>query len=149
VCKQAAVGVGRSVVVFGAGPVGLLCCAVAKAFGASKVVNVDINDERLRFSVEYAGTTVWRAGKASPEEEAGRLVEECGLGRGADAVVEATGAAACIGMAVHVVRGGGAYCQAGMVSLDFAVARMVHADGCRVKPKLRSPLWPCVPRRLR
>lgn len=40
---------GRSVGVFGAGPIGLLCSAVAQAFGA-KVVNVDVVDSQLAFA---------------------------------------------------------------------------------------------------
>lgn len=41
-----------SVVVFGAGAVGLLCAAVAKVKGAKKVVIADIDEGRLRFAVE-------------------------------------------------------------------------------------------------
>lgn len=37
------------VLVMGAGPVGILCAAVAKALGARRVITVDINEERLRF----------------------------------------------------------------------------------------------------
>ena len=44
------------VVVFGAGPVGLLCMAVAKAMGASRVIAVDISPERLAFAKTYAAT---------------------------------------------------------------------------------------------
>jgi D-xylulose reductase len=46
ITRQAAIKQGDSVVVFGAGPVGLLCCAVAKAYGAQKIVTVDINERR-------------------------------------------------------------------------------------------------------
>lgn len=42
IVKQAKIKPGQSVVVMGAGPVGLLCCAVVKAYGASKIVSVDI-----------------------------------------------------------------------------------------------------------
>lgn len=47
---------GQNVIVFGAGPVGLLIMAVAKALGAKKVVAVDINEERLKFAKGYAAT---------------------------------------------------------------------------------------------
>lgn len=39
-----------SVVIFGAGPVGLLCMAVAKALGARKIIAVDIQQARLEVS---------------------------------------------------------------------------------------------------
>lgn len=56
VCRQAGVAPGKSVVVYGAGPMGLLCCAVSKAFGANKIVSVDINKEMLQFAGKYAAT---------------------------------------------------------------------------------------------
>jgi D-xylulose reductase len=46
----------QNVIVFGAGPVGLLCMAVAKALGARRVIAVDINEERLAFAKGYAAT---------------------------------------------------------------------------------------------
>jgi D-xylulose reductase len=115
VCKQAAVKPGDSVLVFGAGPVGLLCCAVSKAFGATKVISVDINEERLAFAKEYAATHVFRSRKESPEDSAKRLIEECELGAGADVVIDASGAEICIQTGIHAIRTGGTYCQAGMV----------------------------------
>ncbi|TMV51606.1 L-threonine 3-dehydrogenase [Paenibacillus mesophilus] len=41
---------GKSVAVIGAGPIGLMACAVAKACGASSVIAADINDFRLRMA---------------------------------------------------------------------------------------------------
>lgn len=46
-------------IVFGAGPVGLLCMAVAKALGARRVIAVDINQERLDFAKSYAATDIY------------------------------------------------------------------------------------------
>ena len=43
---------GASVLVFGAGAVGLLACALARAQGASHVVCVDVNQARLEFAVQ-------------------------------------------------------------------------------------------------
>lgn len=114
VCRQAGVAPGKSVVVYGAGPVGLLCCAVSRAFGAKTVVSVDINEERLAFAEKYAATHVFRSQKESAEEAGKRLVEECGLGDGADCCIDATGAPPCIQAGIHVLRTGGTYCQAGM-----------------------------------
>lgn len=93
ITKQAGIRPGQSVVVFGAGPVGLLCLAVARSFGAGKCVAVDINEERLVFAKGYAATHAFRPSKEeSPEQSAARLVEECGLGDGADAAIDASGA---------------------------------------------------------
>ena len=48
------------VIVFGCGPVGLLCMAVARALGARRVIAVDVNTERLDFAKTYAATDVHR-----------------------------------------------------------------------------------------
>jgi D-xylulose reductase len=117
VCKQAGVKPGDSVVIFGAGPVGLLCAAVSKAFGAVKVVSVDINTERLKFAQVYAATHVFESRKEGAEESAKRLIEECELGPGADVVIDASGAEICIQTGIWALRTGGTYCQAGMVSV--------------------------------
>lgn len=47
------------VIVFGAGPVGLLCMAVAKALGARRVIAVDIQQERLDFAKGYVATDIF------------------------------------------------------------------------------------------
>ncbi|KAF2091286.1 GroES-like protein [Saccharata proteae CBS 121410] len=120
ICRMAGIKAGESVVVFGAGPVGLLCCKVAReVFGATKVVSVDVNEERLAFARKYAATHEFRAGRASAEENAERMKEECGLGVGADAVIDATGAEPCIQTAVHVARPGGRFTQGGMGKPDI------------------------------
>ncbi|KAF2493786.1 sorbitol dehydrogenase 2 [Lophium mytilinum] len=120
ICKQGGVKPGDSLVVFGAGPVGLLCAAVGRAFGAKKVVSVDVNEERLKFAKGYAATDVWRSKAGETVEEgAKRLVEECGLGSGADVIIDASGAEPCIQMSVHACRIGGTYVQGGMGKPDI------------------------------
>jgi len=114
ITKQADVKPGQSVVVFGAGPVGLLCCAVSKALGAKKIVSVDINEERLQFAQKYAATHAFRSQRESAEDSAARLMKECELGSGADVVIDATGAEPCIQTSIHVLRVGGTYVQGGM-----------------------------------
>ena len=112
ITRQAAVKPGDSVVVFGAGPVGLLCCAVAKAYGATKIVTVDINDERLQFALKFAATTSFKSARVSAEENARNMIRDCDLGPGADIIIDASGAEPCIQTAIHALRMGGTYVQA-------------------------------------
>src|SRR5436190_6191754 len=56
VCRQAGVEAHKNVVVFGAGPIGLLTAAVSKAWGAKQVITVDIQKSRLEFSKNFAST---------------------------------------------------------------------------------------------
>jgi D-xylulose reductase len=120
VCKQAGVSPGESVVVFGAGPVGLLCAAVARAFGATKVVMVDISQPRLDFAAKYAATGVFNGMHSrDPKVNAEAIKEQFGLGGGADRVIDASGAPPCIQAGIYVLRHGGTFVQAGMGSADI------------------------------
>ncbi|KAK3710694.1 hypothetical protein LTR37_010113 [Vermiconidia calcicola] len=119
IVRQAAVKPGDNIVVFGAGPVGLLCCAVARAYGAAKIISVDMNEERLAFAKKYAATQTVVAQKESPQDAAARIVSTCDLGMGADAIIDATGAEPCIQTAIHALRVGGTYVQGGMGKSDI------------------------------
>ena len=119
IVKQARVQPGQSVVIMGAGPVGLLCAAVARAFGATKVVQVDIVPSKLEFARSYAATHTYLSQRVSPEENARALLAAADLGAGADAVIDASGAEPSIQAALHVVRNGGTYVQGGMGKSDI------------------------------
>jgi len=117
--KQAGTKPGDTVVIFGAGPVGLLCGSVAKAYGANKIIIVDINQERLDFAKQYAATHTIVSKKQPASETAAQIISECDLGEGADAVIDATGAEPCIQAGIHVLRAGGTYVQGGMGKPDI------------------------------
>jgi D-xylulose reductase len=119
IVKQAEVKPGQSVVVMGAGPIGLLCCAVAKAYGAITVVSVDIQPSRLEFAASYASTHTFTPAGVSAEENAANLLKQVGLPDGADAVIDASGVEPSIQASIHVVRRGGVYVQGGMGNPDI------------------------------
>ncbi|OLN85435.1 putative D-xylulose reductase A [Colletotrichum chlorophyti] len=119
ITKQARVTPGCSVVVMGAGPVGLLCAAVARSFGATKVVSVDIVQAKLDFAKDLASTHTYLSQRISPEDNARALIEQCDLGEGADVVIDASGAEPSIQTSLHVVRMGGSYVQGGMGKADI------------------------------
>ncbi len=113
----------QAIVIFGAGPVGLLCMAVAKALGASRIIAVDIVPSRLEFAKTYAATGIYLPPKSEPgesqtaysERNARTLKEQLGIDdRGAkaiDVIIDASGAAVSIQTGLHVVRTGGTFVQ--------------------------------------
>mgnify|MGYP001481419523 CR=1 FL=1 len=119
IVRQARVSPGQSVVVMGAGPVGLLCAAVARAFGASKVVSVDIVQSKLDFAKKFAATHTYMSQRVSAEENAKNLLKAADLPGGADVVIDASGAEPSIQTSLHVVRMGGTYVQGGMGKADI------------------------------
>ena len=116
---QADVTPGDSVVIFGAGPIGLLCGAMAKALGASKICIVDINEERLKFAKSYTATHTVLSQRVPAEEMAKRLQDACEVPLGFDVAIDASGAEPCIQTAIYSLRGGGTYVQGGMGKTDI------------------------------
>lgn len=114
ITRQASVRHGDKVVIFGAGPVGLLCGAVARNFGASQVIAVDIQKPRLEFAREFSATSTYESQRVSAEENAANLIRENDLGTGADVVMDASGAEPSVQAGIHVLRTGGTYVQGGM-----------------------------------
>ena len=109
--------------VFGAGPVGLLCMAVAKALGASRVIAVDIVPSRLEFAKAYAATDVYLPPKPLEgetklkysERNAQAMREQLGIEerghKAIDLVVDASGAEVSIQTGILIARQGGTFVQ--------------------------------------
>ncbi|KAG2420220.1 D-xylulose reductase [Aspergillus terreus] len=127
--RQIGVQPGQRVVVFGAGTVGLLCAAVAREFGASTIITVDVNEAKLEFARSVVSSphvffqTFVPDAARSAEENAQSLLdayyEQRPLDktvdvRGFDIVIEATGAESCIQTGIHVLRVGGEFIQTGL-----------------------------------
>jgi len=112
--KLGNVTAGQSVLVLGAGPIGLLCGAVAQALGASAVVLVDIVQSRLDFAEAYGATGTYRMTTAPPEQNATEIASKFNIHAGFDIVMEATGAVPCIGCGVHALKRGGVFVQVGL-----------------------------------
>ncbi|WWD17531.1 chlorophyll synthesis pathway protein BchC [Kwoniella shandongensis] len=114
------------VIVFGAGPVGLLCMAVAKALGARRVIAVDIQKERLDFAKQYAATDVFLPGPKDATEDlevyTSRIADEIRStlniperDKGAvDLAIEASGAPTCVQIGLAILKPAGTYVQVGM-----------------------------------
>ncbi|KAF9519050.1 hypothetical protein BS47DRAFT_1370884 [Hydnum rufescens UP504] len=123
----------QSIAVFGAGPVGLLCMAVAKALSAARVIAIDIVPERLAFARSYAATDVFLPPRIQEDENkidfskrvARQMCAELGIeerGKQAvDLVIDASGAEVCIQMGIFIVKIGGTFIQVGMGASEITV----------------------------
>jgi L-iditol 2-dehydrogenase len=101
---KAGLAVGQRVIVTGAGPIGLLTAAVARAAGAVEVVVTDTVQARLELAEKMGATSVVDAA-----EGAGALA-----GLQADALVECSGAAAALEAGLRGLRGAGRAVVVGM-----------------------------------
>lgn len=119
-CRLAGDLQGSAVAIFGAGPIGLLCCAVAQAFGATKVVIIDAVESRLNFAREFGANEIYKMEFGSSESNAEKLLARTKLFGGADVVIDATGAESCIACGVSALKRGGVFVQAGLGSPNIA-----------------------------
>jgi S-(hydroxymethyl)glutathione dehydrogenase/alcohol dehydrogenase len=107
---RAPVEPGATVVVFGAGMVGLGAVAGARLQGADRIICVDLSEDRLALARRHGATDTWMGGDGVVE----RVLEETG-GHGADFTFEATGLVAVMRQAVESARmGWGTCCVTGV-----------------------------------
>ena len=96
----------ETIVVFGAGAIGLFATVAFHLAGARQIVVVDVIDERLSLAKEFGAIEVINAGQTSPEERTKR-VKDLSDGLGAGVVIEACGVPETIGEGVKMLRRGG------------------------------------------
>ncbi len=102
---------GDTVVVMGAGPVGLVHAAKAAIMGADRVIAVDPHQRRAELTAELGATDVVAATADDPSL-VGRI-RDLTDGRGADVVVDATGHPASFGPSLDLLRDGGTLVEVG------------------------------------
>jgi L-iditol 2-dehydrogenase len=107
----AGIRLGDAVVVLGAGPVGQSVIALAHLSGAGEIVSVGAPADRLAFAHRMGATSTLGL-DVSPEERASRVRRMTG-GRGADIVIEASGAPEAVSQALDLARDGGRVIVAG------------------------------------
>jgi threonine dehydrogenase-like Zn-dependent dehydrogenase len=85
--RYAGIPEGGSVAVFGLGPIGQMCCRVARHLGAGQVIGVDLVPERLALAARYGVIPV------DLDEPRGAVaaIRELTAGRGPDSVIDAVG----------------------------------------------------------
>ncbi len=93
---------GETVLVIGAGPIGILMAWLASRAGAT-VVTSDLFPPRLKVAATFGAAHTVEASNADPVVK----VRELSEGRGADAVILAVGGSRLIAPAIHAARPGG------------------------------------------
>lgn len=130
-CRRAQLPPGATVLVFGAGAVGLLVAAMARISGAATVVIADIDPGRIAFAVEnhfahqsFLVPTTTQQGATIEEQldrARGTAVEIGKMRKGShgtvgevDAVFECTGVPSCVQASIYAARPGGQVLLIGM-----------------------------------
>lgn len=122
---------GGSVVVVGAGMIGLLCIQTLKYAGFSKVIAVDLEEEKLELAKTLGATHSINA----RNNDVVAKVMELTNGRGADASMEVVGAKPTVNTCFQVVRRGGSVTLVGNLAptvelpLQTVVTREISVYG--------------------
>jgi S-(hydroxymethyl)glutathione dehydrogenase/alcohol dehydrogenase len=107
---------GSAVVVFGCGGVGISCIQGAKVAGASVIVAVDLNDQKLEDAKRFGAT------HSCKPEELDSLKASLTGGDGFDYAFEAIGLPSTMRASYDAIRRGGTACIVGVGKLDEFVS---------------------------
>ncbi len=94
---------GKTVAVFGPGPIGNILLKVAKIKGASKVIMIGRTNEKLKFSSSLGADKVLNSDNQDIKKEIDKISSEGGV----DIIVEGTGAAKSISSCIEIAKRGG------------------------------------------
>ncbi|MGE9881089.1 NAD(P)-dependent alcohol dehydrogenase [Bariatricus sp. SGI.161] len=125
--NQGDVQVGESVVILGAGCIGLVTLLACKAHGAGNIIVADIVDARLEKAKELGATHVINSKEVNALEEIARLTG----GKGADKVFETAGSPVTIAQTAFAVKRGGTITLVGLSAqeeINFNFAQIMDKE---------------------
>lgn len=127
--KKADAAFGQSLVIYGAGSIGLCMLAAAKAMGLGTTVVIATTSARLGVARQLGADHVIASREQDVMAEIGRIFPE-----GADLVIDATGIEECIQNALKMTRKGGTVALAGYGRGKTMSIRMddIHINNLRV-----------------
>jgi L-iditol 2-dehydrogenase len=141
--SRALVSLNDTVVVIGAGMIGLALTQALKRTGCGRLISVDIAADRLALASQCGATDVIN----SANQNAADVLQQMTNGRGADLAFEAVGLSATVDLALRCVRKGGAVTLVGNVAPNIRPASpcWAAANSRRLPsfpPSLPSPKAP-------
>ncbi|HUE14990.1 MAG TPA: zinc-binding dehydrogenase [Planctomycetaceae bacterium] len=128
--ERAAAGPGDSVVIQGAGGLGINAIAVAKERQVSQVIVIDGIDSRLELAHDFGADVTIDVKEFNSPQARVRRVRELTQGEGADVVMELVGAPAVVAEGIEMLCNGGTYVEIGNINqrltCEFNPASIVH-----------------------
>ncbi|XP_057471071.1 sorbitol dehydrogenase-like [Actinidia eriantha] len=121
-CQRANASPKTSVLIMGAGPIGLVTMLAARAFGVSKIVVADVDEVRLAIAKDLGATAVIKSSQNI--EDVGKeleLIKEALGGAEADVTFDCVGFGKTMTTALKATSRGGKVCLVGMGHSDMTV----------------------------
>jgi L-iditol 2-dehydrogenase len=122
------VKLGDTVLIYGSGCIGLVSLLASKAKGASKIIVVDVLENRLKKALELGATHVINP----KEQDVVKTVAEITEGKGAHVVIDAAAAEATVKQSADVLKIGGTIVLVGMTPKDeveFNFMKLMGKEG--------------------
>lgn len=123
--ERAGLGGGETVVIQGSGALGLVGIAMAREYGAEKIIVIGGPENRLKLAEKWGADHVIDISEVKSPDERVRAVYEFTNNRGADIVIEVTGIPSVVSEGVKMVRDGGKYLVVGQF-MDAGPAEDFH-----------------------
>lgn len=134
---------GETVVVQGAGALGLYAIAVAKARGAGRVIAIDGVPERLELATAFGADAVIDINTTATVKDRAKIIRDLTDGHGADVVVEVVGHPSAIDEGLKMLGQFGRYVEIGNINIgktfEFDPSRFVFANKTLVGVSLYEP----------
>lgn len=130
---------GDTVVVQGAGGLGIYACAVAKDMGAGRVIAIDAIPERLELARGFGADDVIDLRALTTKASRAERVRDLTGGVGADVVVEVVGIPGVVQEGLEMTRVGGRYLWMGNI-VPGAAAEIIPHDVVRQPKTIRGVL---------
>lgn len=118
-----------TVVVLGAGPLGICFVMKARMLGAGTIIATDLSDQRLEFARKLGADHAINAGRTT-ESERLEMIMELTHGRGADVVIECAGVPTAVREGLDLLRISGLLVEAGNFSDMGEVSISPHRHLC-------------------
>ncbi len=113
-CRRADLKAASSVVIIGAGPIGLVTFLVARAFGAGRIILLDRSVRRLELGARLGASAVIDVSERPPVDAVLEGTED----RGADFVFDTSGNAAACALTTKLAAAGGVVTLVGWPETD-------------------------------
>ncbi|GAB1610768.1 sorbitol dehydrogenase-like [Argonauta hians] len=118
-CRRAGVGINSTVLISGAGPIGLCCFLTARAMGATKVCMTDVDSQRLEFAKKMGADHVLSVRAGTSKELASQI--ENVMGKLPDISLECSGNPAGLKTSILATASGGCVVMVGMQPEEITV----------------------------
>lgn len=132
--RRAQVALGESVLIIGAGAIGMMTAAICRRSGAAQVIITDLSDKRLAAALKVGATAAINTGKQDLAAELARLTG----GRGVDKSFECVGREVCFVQALDALKKNGTCTVVGIYEkpmehfpMGTLLTRELHVQGAQ------------------